>query len=293
MAATVGIQSTLFIALTALMSGFSAQASEASGATLGKIKKSGVVTIGHRESSVPSSYIDEKKTPMGYQIDLCLKIVEALKTELALKDLKTKFMMVTPKTRIDLVRDGSVDMECGSTTNTLSRQKQVGFSFTTFITGTRLVAKKASKIEEIEGIGERNLAVVTGTTNEKAIKDAVKDLKLKLKVIEVKDNAAGFAALEKGEVIAFAADDVILFGLRGKAKKPDDFEVVGRFLSYDPYAIMVRRDDPDFMLALNQSLARIFRSGEIEKIYQKWFSPLGMPMSETLKAAIELQSLPE
>lgn len=271
----------------------SAAAQEPTG-TLKKIGDLGAITIGHRESSAPFSFLDANKQPVGYAIDLCLKVAEEVKAALKKPDIAVKFAMVTPQTRIPLVSDGSVDLECGSTTNTLSRQQQVDFSATYFTTGTRLLTWKSALVKEIEGLTGRSIAVVGGSTNEKAVKALIDAGQAKgAKLVVVKDYAEGIAILEARTVDAFATDDIVLFGLLAKSAKKNDLEVVGRFLTYDPYGIMFRRNDPDFRLAVNRALSRVFRSGEAAKLYAKWFEPIDVPMSPFLKAGFELQAIPE
>ncbi len=281
-------------AIFALMSmSVCAQAQEPTG-TLKKVKDSGSITIGHREASTPFSFLDANKQPVGYAIDLCLKIAEEVKATLQKPDITVKYAMVNAQTRIPMVVDGSVDLECGSTTNTLARQKQVDFSATYFTTGTRLLTWKSSRIKEVEGLARKSIAVVGGSTNEKAIKTLIDAGKVKdAKLVVVKDYAEGMATLEAKKVQAFATDDIVLFGLVAKSPNKKRLAVVGRLLTYDPYGVMIRRNDPDFRLAVNRALARAFRSGEAAQLYAKWFDPIAVPMSALLKAGFELQAIPE
>jgi glutamate/aspartate transport system substrate-binding protein len=281
-------------AVAALISvGTPAQAQEPTG-TLKKIRDTGTITIGHREASSPFSYLDASKQPVGYAIDLCLKIADEVKATLQKPDMTVKYATVNAQTCIPMVVDGSVDLECGSTTNTLARQQQVDFSPTFFTTGTRLLTWKSSKTKEVEGLAGKSIAVVGGSTNEKAVKALIDGGKVKgLKLVVVKDYAEGIATLEAKKAAAFATDDIVLFGLLSKSARKKDLEVVGRFLTYDPYGVMFRRNDPDFRLAVNRALARVFRSGEAAKLYAKWFDPMAVPMSALLKAGFELQAIPE
>lgn len=267
--------------------------------TLKKIKDKGEITIGHRESSVPFAFYNKQQKPVGYSMDLCEKIVQRAEKEIGTK-VKRKYYAVNPKTRIQLLANGTIDIECGSTTNNLTRQQQIDYAATTFITGTKLLVKKSSGIKEVENLKGKRIALAQGTTNEKAILKINADKKLGIKVVNVKDHAEGFLALETGRVDAYSTDHILLFGLISKAKKPADYAVVGRFLSFDPYAIMVRRDDSAFRLVANSELADLFRSGEINKIYSKWFmkklpdggKALGVPQTALLSAAFEAQALP-
>jgi glutamate/aspartate transport system substrate-binding protein len=279
------------VAFTLLVAG-SAGAQELTG-TLKKIKDSGAISLGIRETSVPFSYLDDKQAVVGYSIDLCMRVVEALKAELALPNLQVKQVPVISQTRIPLVANGTVDLECGSTTNTFTRQKQAEFSSVTFIDGTRLLVKAKSGIKEVEDLKGRTISVSQGTTNERVIKQLSDKMNLGIKVLNVKDHGEGFLVLESGRVDANVSDGIQLAGLRAKARNPSDYAVVGRSLSYEPFGLMFRRNDTDFKMFVNKTLAQLFRSGEIEKIYNKWFEPLGMPVNDTMRAAFAMQALPE
>lgn len=262
------------------------------GGTLAKIKESGEIVIGHRESSVPFSYLDENQQPIGYSIDLCMKIVEAVSAEVG-KELTIKYVPVNPKTRIALMANATIDLECGSTTNNLTRQQQVEYLPTTFITGTKLLVRKDSGIKSVTDLDGKAVALAQGTTNERAVKAALEESGLQAKILPVRDHAEGMLSLETDRVDAYSTDHILLFGLISKSKTPDDFEVVGDFLSFDPYAIMVRRDDSAFELVGKKALASAFRSGEALEIYSKWFDPLDVPADDLLKAAFQLGALPE
>ena len=282
-----------------------AMAQELTG-TLKKIKDSGTITIGNRETSIPFSYLDEKQQAIGYSMDLCAAIVEEVKKELALPTLTVKYNPVTSQTRIPLMSNGTVDLECGSTTNNLTRQKQVSFAPITFITGTKLVAKKSSKIKSYKDLKNKTVVVTQGTTNERTIKALSDKENLNIKFLNAKDHAESFLTVESGRAVAFAMDDVLLYGLVAKSKKPKDFEVVGDYLSYDPYGIMYRKNDSDFGVVVNRAISGLMRGeqmgqlGIISKIYDKWFieklpsgETIGMPMSDLLKKAMIANALPE
>ncbi len=262
---------------------------------LKRIKERGVINMGHREASVPFAWIQDGKV-QGYSIDLCNKFVDKIKDTLGMPDIEVKHVPVTSQTRLALIANGTIDMECGSTTNNLTRQKQVDYLPVTFITGTKLGVKKGSGIKEIEDLDGKRIALSQGTTNEKAVKRVMRKKGLKIKITPVKDHPQAWLALESGRVDAYATDDVLLFGLISKSKNPDQFEVVGRFLSYDPYGLMVPRHDSTYRRLGTVLLADLMRSGEMQKIYDKWFNPgptnINMPMSDTLKAAFEIQALP-
>jgi glutamate/aspartate transport system substrate-binding protein len=274
-------------------------AQELSG-TLKKIKDSGTITLGVRETSIPFSYLDDKQQAIGYSIDLCMAIVEEVKKELMMPTLKVATNPVTSQTRIPLMANGTIDMECGSTTNNLTRQKQVAFAPVTFVTGTKLLVKKSSKIKSYKDLKGKTVVVTQGTTNERTIKALSDKENLNIKFLNAKDHAESFLTVESGRAAAFSMDDVLLYGLIAKAKKPKDFDVVGDYLSYDPYGIMFRKNDADFAIVANRALANLMRSGEINKIYEKWFigklpsgETIGMPMSPLLKVGFQLQALPE
>ena len=268
--------------------------------TLKKIKDSGVITLGVRETSIPFSYLDDKQQAIGYSIDLCMAIVEEVKKELMMPTLKVNTNPVTSQTRIPLMSNGTIDMECGSTTNNLTRQKQVAFAPVTFVTGTKLLVKKSAKIKSYKDLKGKTVVVTQGTTNERTIKALSDKENLNIKFLNAKDHAESFLTVESGRAAAFSMDDVLLYGLIAKAKKPKDFDVVGDYLSYDPYGIMFRKNDADFAIVANRALSALMRSGEINKIYDKWFigklpsgETIGMPMSPLLKVGFQLQALPE
>ena len=287
------------VAALAILAAAPASAQDLTG-TLKKIKDSGTITIGHRETSIPFSYLDEKQQPIGYSMDICAAVVEEVKKELGLAQLTVKYNPVTPQTRIPLMGNGTIDIECGSTTNTLTRQKQVGFAPVTFITGTKLVAKKSSRIKSYKDLRNKTVVVTQGTTNERIIKALSDKENLNIKFLNAKDHGESFLTVESGRAVAFAMDDILLYGLVAKAKSPKDFEVVGDYLSYDPYAMMYRKGDEDFGQVIRRSIAKLMSSGDINKIYDKWFlgklpsgETMGVPMSPLLKAAITLQALPD
>ena len=279
--------------LVAVGGGGGAAAQELYG-TLKKINDTNTITIGHRDSSVPFAYYDEKKQPVGYAMDLCHKVVEEVKKRLNKPNLEVKYLTVNPQTRIALMANGTTDLECGSTTNTLGRQEQVEFSPVYFTTGTKVLTRKSFKAKEIEDFQGKAVGLVVGSTNERAVKAMIDAGKLKnIRVLNLKDHAEALVALETDRIDAYASDDIILYGLMHKSRMKDQLEVVGRFLTYDPYGLMMRRDDSAFNLLVRRTLAGLMRSGEIEKMYAKWFDPMGVPVSPLLKVGFELQALPE
>ena len=285
---------TLAFALSGFAS--SALADAGDSATLARIDERGSVSIGHRETSIPFSYIGDDGEPVGYSIDICMKIVEGIGSQLG-KELDVNFVPVTGQTRIPLIANGTIDIECGSTTNNLTRQQQVAYLPTTFITGTKIASKKESGITEVEDLDGKILGVSAGTTNEKALKAAIEELGLDTRIVPVKDHSQGWLALETERVDAYGSDDVLLYGLISKSKAPDDYQVTGRYLSFDPYAIMVPRNDSTFERLGRVVMSGMMGSGEMAELYAKWFEPgptgIDMPLSDMLSTAFEIQALPE
>jgi len=259
---------------------------------LADIAESGEIVIGHRESSVPFSYLDENQQPVGYSIDICMKIVDAVEQTVG-KELEVRYVPVSPSTRIPLMANGTIDLECGSTTNTLTRQQQVEYLPTTFITGTKILTRADSGVESIDDLDGMAIALAQGTTNERAILAAVAERGLDVDILPVRDHAEGMLALETDRVDAYSTDHILLHGLIATSRNPEDYAVVGKFLSFDPYAIMVPRNDSEFELVGKEALADLFRSGAIEGIHAKWFGPMGVEIDDLLAASFELHALPE
>jgi len=263
--------------------------------TLKKINDSGTITLGHRDSSIPFSYIaDASGKPVGYSHDIQLAIVEAIKKDLNKPDLNVKYNLVTSQTRIPLVQNGTVDVECGSTTNNAERAQQVDFSVGIFEIGTRLLAKADSQYKDFDDLKGKNVVTTAGTTSERILKSMNADKQMGMNVISAKDHGESFQMLESGRAVAFMMDDALLAGEMAKAKKPTDWHVTGTAQSNEIYGCMVRKDDPAFKKAVDDAIVGLYKSGEINKIYDKWFTqpipPKGLnlmfPMSEELKALI-------
>lgn len=263
--------------------------------TLQKIKDTGTITIGHRESSIPFSYLDGNQKPVGYSMDLCNKIVEEVKKELKMPALVTKLTPVTSQTRIPLMTNGTIDLECGSTTNSLERQKQVAFGVTTFVSPVRMVVKADSGIKTLDDLNGKAVATTTGTTSDRYIKQNEKGHNIDVKNVYGKDHAESFLMVETGRASAFVMDEVLLAGFIANAKNPKDFVIVGPALSTEPYGIMLRKDDPQFKALVDKTLSGLMKSGEINKIYAKWFTSaippknvnLNLPMNAQLQEAIK------
>ncbi|WP_299185663.1 glutamate/aspartate ABC transporter substrate-binding protein [uncultured Psychrobacter sp.] len=266
-----------------------------SNGTLQKIKDSGTIVVGYRDSSIPFSYIaDDPNQPMGYAHDLEMKVVEAVKQKLNMPDLNVRYNLITSQTRIPLVQNGTVDFECGSTTNNEERQKQVAFSNGFFEIGTRLLTKTDSGIQDFEDLKGKTLVTTAGTTSERYIRQYNDENNMDTNIISAKDHGEGFLMLENGRADAFMMDDVLLAGEKAKAKNPDEWVIVGEPQSFEIYGCMMRKDDPEFKAVVDEALANTFSSGEINNIYDKWFlNPippknvnLNFEMSDNLKALI-------
>lgn len=277
-------------ALVAALVSTSAFAQESG--TLKKIKETGQITLGHRESSIPFSYYDDKQQVIGYSHEIMLKVVEAVKADLKLAKLDVKLMPVTSANRITLIQNGTVDIECGSTTNNTERQKQVGFTNTIFVIGTKLMAKKDSGIKDFPDLAGKNVVTTAGTTSERLLRKMNEEKKLGMNIISAKDHGEAFLTLETGRAVAFMMDDALLYGEMAKAKRPADWVVVGTPQSKEAYGCMVRKDDPAFKKVADAKIASLMSSGEAEKIYKKWFmNPippkglnLNMELSDDMKA---------
>jgi len=257
--------------------------------TLDKIKASKTIAFGYRESSVPFSMVGPDNKPVGYSIDLCNKVADDLRRELAMPDLAVKWVPVTVQNRIGAVRDGTIDLECGSTTNTLSRQAEVDFSLTTFVTGGSLLSLRETSTTELKNL---RIAVIPGTTTERALKEALAKGPAGVQLVPVKDHAEGRAAVENKTADTYASDRDILVGLALTASNPAKFALSERYFSYEPYGLMMRRGDPDFRIAVNRALARIYRNGEVLDIYNRWLGPLGAPGALQI-AVYAIEGLPD
>ncbi|AYG43566.1 amino acid ABC transporter substrate-binding protein [Pseudomonas sp. Leaf58] len=287
---------TLIGCTLALLLGTQAHADEAAlGPTLSKIAKNNSITLGYRDASVPFSYVgDHSGQPMGYSVDLASKVVERVQQKLALPQLKVKYNLVTSQTRIPLVQNGTVDLECGSTGVTAERQKQVAFSYGFIYVKGQLLTAKDSGIKRFADLRGKNVVTTAGTTNERYLKSYNVDHKMDMSVISAKDHGEAFQMLQSGRAAAFYMDDALLYGERAKARDPHNWVVVGEEQSREIYSCMVRKDDPQFLALVNASLGELYSSGEINTIYQRWFEqpipPKGLnlefPMTSELKAII-------
>ena len=263
--------------------------------TLKKIKDSGVITVGHRDASIPFSYYDDKQQPVGYAMDLCAKIVDAVKAELKMPKLEAKYQLVTSANRIPLIANGTVDLECGSTTNNVERQKQVSFTITHFLTANRYVTKKSSGIKSIDDLKSKTIVSTSGTTNIKQATELNTAKNMGMNIIPANGHPEAFQMVETGRAVAFVMDDILLYTLVASSRTPDDYVISSDALSLpEPYGIMMGKDDPAFKKVVDGAMTAVYKSGEINKIYAKWFTspvpPKGInynvPMSAQFKNLI-------
>jgi glutamate/aspartate transport system substrate-binding protein len=262
--------------------------------TLKKVRDSGSITIGHRDASVPFSYYDDQQRPVGYAMDLCLRIVEAVKSELKLPKIDVKYQLVTSANRIPLMANGTIDLECGSTTNNLERQKQVWFTVTHFVTANRWVSKKASNIRSLADLKGKTIVSTAGTTNIKQITEINAARGLGMNIISANGHAEAFQMVETGRAVAFVMDDILLYSLVSQSRAPGDYLISLEALSVEPYGIMVRKDDAAFKKVVDAAMSNVYKSGQINAIYEKWFLKpvppkginLNVPMSDSFKKVV-------
>lgn len=244
---------------------------------LKKIKESKTVAIAYRSDASPFSFVDQAKEPTGYSIELCRRVVSAIAQQIGVEGVQIKWVPVTVQTRMEAVEKGQADMECGSTTVTLSRMKHVNFSSFTFVDGTGLLIKADSPARQLSDLSGKKIGVIPGTTNEKAVNDALKKGVINATVVPIKTREEGLAQLEAGQIDAFASDKVLLMALAPKAKDPKAIALLTEDLSFEPYAITLPRNDDNFRLAVNRALAEIYRSSAIVEIFNRWFGAIGKP----------------
>lgn len=260
--------------------------------TLDKIAKNGVIVVGHRESSVPFSYYDNTQKVVGYSQDYSNAIVEAVKKKLNKPDLAVKLIPITSQNRIPLLQNGTFDFECGSTTNNVERQKQAAFSNTIFVVGTRLLTKKGGPVKDFADLKGKAVVVTSGTTSEILLNKLNDEKKMEMRIISAKDHGDSFRTLESGRAVAFMMDDALLAGERAKAKKPDNWDIVGTPQSKEAYGCMLRKNDPEFKKLMDETIAQVQSSGEAEKSFDKWFKKpippknmnLSFDLSDDMKA---------
>ena len=285
------------VALALAISG--AQAQELTG-TLKKIKESKTVTLGYRESSIPFSYVTRTGKAIGYSIDLCNAVVDDVTAGLEGLEIAVKYRKVTAETRIAAVRSGEIDLECGSTTANFERKKLVAFSPIFFIAGTKLLVPRDSAITSYRDLRGKTVVVTAGTTNEAAVRAISDKQTLGIKLLIGADHDQSFQMLTEGKADAFATDDVLLYGLLATTKSGDRYHVVGDYLSFDPYGLMYRKDDPDFGAVVDHTFSRLAQSRELVQLYNKWFQQrlptgetLDLPMSPQLEEVFRVEGVPD
>jgi ABC-type amino acid transport substrate-binding protein len=267
---------------------------EALTGTLKKVRTTGAITIGFRDASIPFSYLGPGRRPIGYSIDLCLAIVEQIKTELGIDALAVKYLPVNPQTRIPAVVEGAIDLECGSTTNNTERQKQVAFSPIFFVSGTKVMVKRGSKFRSYRDLKGHSVAVTEGTTNEAALNAVNAKERLGITVVPFRDHDQSFAALTAGKVDAWASDDALLYAQAAESANPRGYSVLDDYLSYDPYGVMFRKNDPAFAALVRRTFEQLAESRELSRLYDQWFRhklpsgrTLGLAMSPQLESIFE------
>ena len=264
---------------------------QGAGGTLDKIAASGTIMLGHRTESMPFSFLDDKREPAGYSVDVCRRVVASLQQQLKLKELRVKWIPVTAESRVAAVTKGEIDLECGTTTATLGRQGTVDFSNLIFVDGGGVLLRADHPAEKVSDFNGRKIAVTAGTTAEQRLPDALKARKLNAQVIVLKTEKEALAALEAGKVDAYANDRIVLLGLALQGKDPSKLALLNADFSFEPYALMMRRD-PAFRLAVNRGLARLYASDAIGQIFDRWFGRFGAP-SDLLLAMYYLNAIPE
>jgi glutamate/aspartate transport system substrate-binding protein len=279
------------LALAAAFCAGQANAEELTG-TLRKIKETGTITIGYRDSSIPFSYLDDNQKPIGFAIDICTKIVEAVKKELKLDKLEVEFNPLTSSSRIPLLANGTIDLECGSTTNNPDRLKQVAFTNTHFLTATRFVSKKSSKLNSIEDLKGKSVASTSGTNNIKQLTEANAARNLGINIIPAKEHAESFLLVETDRAVAAVLDDILLASFVAGSKDPDAYVIsTEAFYKPEPYGIMLRKDDPAFKKVVDDATAALYQSPEGQKLYDKWFlqkiPPKGLNLNVPIGAELK------
>ena len=282
------------LALALLASAALAAPALAQDGTLKKIKDSGGITIGHRDASLPFSYYDDKQQPVGYAMDLCHRIVDAVRANLKMPKIDIKYQLVTSANRIPLMANGTIDMECGSTTNNIARQEQVWFTITHFVTANRWAAKKSANLNKLADLKGKTIVSTAGTTNIKQMTELNAAHNLGMNIISANGHSEAFQMVETGRAVAFAMDDILLASLVAQARSPGDYAISAEATSVEPYGIMLRKDDKAFKAVVDRAMVNLYKSGQINAIYEKWFQKpvppkginLNLPMSDAFKKVV-------
>jgi glutamate/aspartate transport system substrate-binding protein len=290
---TMSATSSIFKAATAITLMVGAQIVFASTPVLDRIRSTGSITIAHRESSIPFSYLDDRKQPVGYAVEICQRLAAAVQKRLKLPQLKVNYVMVTSGDRIPAIVSGKADMECGSTTNNAERRKQVSFTIPHFFAGARMLVRTDSGIKSMDDLRGKRVISTKGTTPQKLVAAQNEARVLKMTLLEGKDHADSMSYVEKGEADAFVMDDILLYGLRANSAQPNRFEIAGDPLTVEPYAVMISKDDAEYKKIIDTEMSRLILDGEVDKLYEKWFMrpipPKGVvlnaPMSRFLRSS--------
>ncbi|HXS51583.1 MAG TPA: amino acid ABC transporter substrate-binding protein [Usitatibacter sp.] len=262
--------------------------------TLEKIKSQGYITLANRDASIPFSYYDANQKPIGYSLEICLKAIDMIKKKYNMPNLQVRYQLVTSANRIPLIANGTADLECGSTTNNLEREQQVAFGYTYFVTGNRWVSKKSAHLKTLQDLKGKTIVSTAGTSNLKEITEINNKENLGMNIISANGHPEAFQMVETGRAAAFVMDDILLYSLQASSRNPKEFEISNVSLSLQPYGPMMRKGDDEFKKAVDDAIGQIFKSGEINKIYNKWFEKpippknidLKVPMSAELKKII-------
>jgi len=296
------LAAAIVVSSLALLAGTAAAQDEPAveklGGTLAKVRASGYVTVAHRETSIPFSYLSRVGEPIGYSIELCRRLVDAMSDAVG-RDLAIRWLPVTSETRLAAIESGRADLECGSTTSNLERATRVAFSPVIFVSGTKLLVKRGSPVKSYRDLRGRTVVVTAGTTNEQTMRELAKKFGIDYRIVVARDHAESFAQVAAGKVDAFATDDVLLYGLIAQNAGRGNYLVVGEFLSYDPYGIVYRRGDPQMQRLVNETFRALADDGEIDRQYQRWFmkrlptSTVGidLPMSPQLESIIRAMAV--
>ena len=260
---------------------------------LTRIQQNKAVTIGFRESAAPFAYLDERKQASGYSIDICNRIAEEIGRKLNIPHIETRYVPVTPQTRIPLIANGTVDIECGTTVNSLGRQEQVDFSYAVALAEGRLLVKKTSGIQDLSDLNGKIVALAAGTTAERYVRAALDRNKINVRVLQVRDNAEGLLAVNSQRVDAFVNDAVLLGGVLRTAQNKDELAIVGKPLSFEQVAFMVGKNNSDLLTIINGTIARLLASGELQKLYDQWITPYGVPIEGEVDTLFKIEAIAE
>ena len=284
---------TLFIAAVLLFSSSSVLSKDTDEPTLTKIVRTGEFVIGYRADSSPLSYENGDGEPSGYSVDLCRRVAASIKSRFPKTDINTRFVRISSDDRLSAVVSGKIDIECGSTTITLSRQEQVDFSLPTFVTGGSILSLAASGIQDVSNLSGKKVGVVKGTTTVHQLQVHLEERLIDAEIVLIKDRSVGMNLLNAGEIDALASDQIVLIGQVIEARNPSKYSIISEIYSYEPYGFVVRRNDADFRLAVNRALAQIYRNGEHGEIFYKWIGRIGIDVPPILGAMYQLSAIPE